>query len=560
MAIADNLEKFDIDIDKPYNVDFMENLTDDEKMNKIKQLMVRQHLIVNFYNIVENDEIDKINTKLLSNMYALIENTNFKDKLIEEYNSQFKKAPQLYDTLHSKEAKNNIGVTVNDNTTINIRTAVSDDIVTEDFRQILGGFGDQLSYDEKMQKLAFWSNKIAHECVTEIKELSDYFLDDLSNIKSEWSNGREKSPGVKFKNIIENMAYDRISKIEYGFDLKKILELVNSDQFSINNCKDEDFLKFKKLSEKYGLNLKDKEGINRLIHCCQMQDMCDTFFYIKDNAIENLIKYLDDPNIPESEKNVVMFKVNDLETKSNISKYSHDTGMYHSTSRIVIMNKEMYKEYCEFCSKGFITKKLIENYSISKGISLKDAKRELKEMFDGNEISENQKISLLAICGATVLHGNNIGIERIEKKHNIKIQDDCSPLMTSIAFSGTPVTPLICEKNIEKNVSQIREDNIYNKRKYNGDKKEFVNDVKQPVFSSYKFPENFIKFEDVPINNYRINRDKIEKDSEQTAQNRYKLSKGNVTVRRTFYANKNTLNIGDVNESKDNEDLDPIMI
>ncbi len=483
MGVLNDIDNLDIKIRNSRSNRFVDNLANDSRIDRIKKLLVKQEISVKLYDMVSTEERDKITYKLLKDIYSLLENTDFKSKLVDEYNNQLKKSPQLYNILKSVLPNNNNGMVEGRNRVIDIESATSKDIFTEDFKQIL--LDTTLSYDEKMQKLAFWSNKVAHECVIEIKEMSDYFLDDIENNEVlKTINATRKTPGAKFKFLIERAIYDKNIRAEYRFNADELVKLIDSKDFDMSKCKDENFVKFKKLMDNLQLNCKNPNDVKRIVHCMQMQEMCDMFFDIKDNAIENLAKYLNDPNVPEEQKNVVMFKVNDSETLSSSTNYSHEKGLLHSTSRIVIMNKDMYEDYCKFCSKGFITNKLAESYALSKNITPKEARARLKNIYRGRELSETERIAILSACSATVLHANNIGLKRLEKKNNIKIPDLCSPLITSIAFSGTPISPLRPIKNLASYLTGIKKNNDINKSRFSGNLKKFVSSISRPIIKS----------------------------------------------------------------------------
>ncbi|MBQ8379346.1 MAG: hypothetical protein IJX34_00850 [Clostridia bacterium] len=388
------------------------NLLNKDNAKIIMDMLLTYQKHVKDYNGEGREAAYKDCTEILDNFYRIIENTNCKENLIISHNNNYMYSKELSKLCSSEESIKNTGDSLKEDK--------SKDIVTSDFKKCL-----YACEDEKMQKVAFWANRLAHGCSDEIGTFAEEFLG-----ASSYEEEAEQKRKLFLKRIFEANEKFR-EKAEFKFNRSRLAILIKKADFDFDRCTDPDFIKAKALMKESKVPCRDKEAIRDFIYCNKLQDMTNNFYAFKDNAIENLILYLNDPEIDEEDKHIVAFRIKDKKMKDKKG---------NSLSRIVLANKGMYERYLEFNDSVQFTDSHIDGYSDNKRMSISDkikARKEIEKSFGDRNIDSNMIIALMEKCSISVFHGTDKRLDKSIMKYGItSLNENYSPVIECIAHNG----------------------------------------------------------------------------------------------------------------------------
>ena len=443
--------EYDIDIRKPKGkiVRIANNLINSKNEKIIRNVLTMYQKAVENYNTISHEEISKDLDVCLNMLYKLIENTNCKDRVIKNHNVNYKGSSFLAEVCSSTAPIINKGNSIEDSN--------SNDIVTSDFRKSLKS---TTFIDEKIQKVAFWSNKIAHAATDEIKTFTEQYMGP-TNSDYEY----ERASRIFNNRIVKaNNKFD--DNPEFRFNQSHLLRLIETEEFDINNCTDPDFIKAKDLMREVKLQCKDKSSLRNFIYCNKLQTMNKNFFAFKDNAIDNFQKYMLDERITDDEKNIIAFRVRD-----NNMKTKDGEGL----SRIVLANKTMYEVYLKYNDCINLTKQHIRSYLPQEQDTQQNInkfKSYVKKRFNNRYVDDITMNALMDKCSVSVFHVPDKVLDRYEDRSKLAFNEDFSPIVECMSYNGGHVYDIMPseekEKKLEDYLSGQEYINENNKKVYKG--------------------------------------------------------------------------------------------
>lgn len=429
------------------------NLLNAKNEKIILDMLLEQQKHVKNYNGGGREALDKVNSGLLANFYHILANTKTKSNLIENHNGNFKHSKELYDICASDNMILNAGEGLKDDK--------SKDVITEDFKKCL-----HACEDEKMQKVAFWANRIAHGCTDEIGTFTEQYLG--SSATEEEANKKRKSFLTRVAEANKN--FDE--KTQYKFNQSRLSILLGKDGFDFDTCTDPDFVKAKDLMKIARIPCRDASAMKNFIYCNKLQTMTNNFYAFKDNAVENLMLHLNDPQIDEDDKHIEGFRIIDKDMKGRKGE---------DLSRVVLVNKSMYDIYLKNNDSVNFTDKHIDSYTTSGYLhSTKkySARNQLKQTFSDRYIDSNTMNALMEKCSVSVFHIP----DKCLKSESVVLSETYPPIIESMAYNGGniyDITPSAKkEKGLEKYLKEQEILNELNNKKYDGDSERMYSEKK----------------------------------------------------------------------------------
>lgn len=420
-------KSLDMDMDYLYAVPissepvkFLDNATNSQNLTIMKEIASAQQRYLGKYENGGREDLHNMVNIALLNMYSMIENTNLKNTIIAEHNATFKESSEeLKQHCESKLSFENPGKKrIDGSMEYDVKTSQSEDIVTKNFKNV-----ENLPYDEKIQQLAYWSNRLAHACTDDIKTFYDRFyfeptLDKAEKLKSQ----------KEFKRNIENAYADFLEKEEYHFSPGKLLkDLYDKDHpLDLNSSKDPRLMKCKALMAAHGIPALNRTMIKDFIYCTKVQAMCEHLYDIKDNSIEHLIRHETDKEIPDEEKTLKLYRVRDNDTKSRKG----------STSRIVVVNREKSNKLLKFNDRVFFTDRYIVTLANKLKKPFRIVRDTLHEKYKNKLLDRDTSLALEQECRTSIFHANDIALDEISERYGCEIDDICPPMIESMAFFG----------------------------------------------------------------------------------------------------------------------------
>ena len=408
-------------------------------------------MILEYQSLIGNPKQEAFYDDILDNLYRLIENTNCKYNLIYNHNKNFKRSRKLMALCGSKPATENNGNTIDDSD--------SPDIVTKCFKSY-----SNVSTEEKMQAIAFWSNRIAHGCSVEIENFAEYFLESSKD------DYEAKCKRKEFAEEIYNIHKKFDTEPKYRFSQPKVLNMMQSQDFDFNTCNDQNFLTVKNLMNDFNIKCDNKEDVRNFIYCNKLQDMTDNFYALKDNAVVDVVKYLSGPGRENS--NIIALRVSD----NNMVNKDKE-----SLSRIILVNREIYEEYFKFNDSLSFSYAFIDNSLDKNKIGTKEKLEACRNMLRGKLVSENRDRmisdnilnALMQLGAVSVFHIPDKELE----KYGIDLPEVNSPLIECMANYGAGIFDIaaspVTKKGLKNFLAEQRERCMINKQMYDDDYERF---------------------------------------------------------------------------------------
>lgn len=294
------------------------------------------------------------------------------------------------------------------------------------------------------QKLALWSNKIAHKT----EENSIRYMSDLNygiNISKDKltpkDRERQKSEESRFiKNL--RKAYNLYTdKDEYKFAQDKAYVQIMSDDFDITNVTDQNVLNLQKLMNECGFSRSsgNKDAMRSFLFCLRDQRTKDYLFKAKENFSKDLLLQINELG---EESTLKAYYVKDYATKDNKGR---------STVRLVVGNAAelenlVEKNDCVYMTKSWeeslkfenadkIVSKLGDDNSPAKFQNELD-KITKKTISKGTKIYRSERDATIAKCSATVFHLPEEETLSFCEKNGFNMEEGVSLTQKTVAFGG----------------------------------------------------------------------------------------------------------------------------
>lgn len=441
------------------NKKFIPKLLTTSAKNGIKSLVKQNDLLLSKYDNegVPKKIIEKSNL-ILQYYYYLIENTDFKNKIIDDHNSEYIDEPELSKVMLSKGHVYNDPKTMkgaNENRKHSylefLENSKSNDVVTKDFKD------NKLALDDEiLQKVSNWSNRIAHRLNDEISEVGKkmnfnpmLYPDDRTKVK--------KSPN-RLKKEFSTEVYFAYKEFKNDKNLSCSIDeiLKNIDNYNNNLAleKDENVKKMIKLIKKHYPDQKiDKEFLRQFTYCMNIEDSCLDFFEMKNISSKELIimqERIKEKNIEKGEdiyedQNIITFVVPDI-------KLTKDGK---PTCRVVSLSKSEYDRYIKYNDSYSFSPAHIEMYAKKYHISVEEAKKLMQESVSGNKLTATERKALMAKCAVTSFHIPLDELNDFAAERGIKyLNREYPPLIECIAYSGTTLYDVVPSQEREKVVGK----------------------------------------------------------------------------------------------------------
>ena len=412
-----------------------------------KKLALELDKYVNEVPVDSQKRTTKLYDKLLDSMFRLTENTNFKSAIIKWHNNYFRGCSgEIRDYCSSNEYRIHNIQSLDDLDENNKFL----DIVTKDFIQTCKYGSD----DEKMQKTAYWANRIAHGCENEINTFADEFLGKYYN---------QYQVAEKHKEFLKKIrkANKKFTDEQWRFDEADLQNEIMKEDFDINISTNPNVLKALALAKEVKLNINSPEMLRDFVYCNKLESAAKNFHAIKDTSTVDLINYLKNPNIDEEDKNLVVIKVPDKKMKNQEGE---------ALTRVVVINKEIYEEYFKnntslFFSNTFLSQ-FVDDKSKNKESEINKLREKLTKQYNDRMIDEESMKILMEIGAVSVYHIPNSELI----KNNIELDEPCSPLVECAANYASPIADIspsiekddvlrkrLDEKGVKENIVNIPE-------------------------------------------------------------------------------------------------------
>ncbi len=413
------------------------------------------------------------NDKILLYYYRLIENTDLKDEIIKENNEEYINDKVLSQVMLSPNSTfNNIkeikplegkkGVTFSQI----LKNSNSKDLVTKNFKDNKYAMDDEI-----YQKVATWSNILAHRCENEIKSIAGSINFDTLNIEDEKGKQRQlRKMKYEFSKDIFKAHKDYKSSIDYACDLKEILK--NIDDYNDNLYAEDDINVKKMLSlikKYYPDQLVDKEFLKKYTYCLDLEDTCIDFFEMKNIATKELLLYQD--RIKEKNKSQGEDIYEDQNIISFIVPDTIKTKDKKPTCRVVSLNKSEYDKYIKYNNNYDFSNNYIQMYSKKYNIDEQQAAEYLTDSQTGYRISLREKKALMAKCAISSYHMPLDYIENFVEERDLKnINKTYPPIIENLAYTGIPLYDITPSPKKDDFLSKVLKDQenscLENKNKY----------------------------------------------------------------------------------------------
>lgn len=432
-----------------------------------------ENLLNNFDVEGTIEKIREKNNKILLYYYSLIENTDLKDDIITNNNEEYINDKVLSQIMLSsnnifnnvkeiKPLKGKKGITLAQL----LKNSKSKDLVTKNFKDNKYAMDDEL-----YQKVATWSNTLAHRCENEIKNISESISFDVLNIKNKKNKDEEIS---KMKSNFGKELFEAHTEYKnntnYACDLKEIIKNLNEysdDLYAEDNINVKRILSL--IKEHYPNQIVDKDFLGKYTYCLELQDTCADLFEMKNIATKQLLLYQDrtkEKNKSQGDdlyedQSVISFIVPDtVKTKDN-----------KSTCRVISLNKTEYDKYIKYNNNYTFSTKYIQMYSQKYSINERDAESYLRNSQTGYKISSRERKALMSKCAVSSYHIPVDYLEDFIEKREIKnINKTYPPIVENLAYSGSTLYDITPSPKKEEFLSKILKEQeqtcLENEKKY----------------------------------------------------------------------------------------------
>lgn len=299
--------------------------------------------------------------------------------------------------------------------------------------------------DVKTQKLALWSNKIAHYIEKDsLRYMTDfgYGLMNLNkNNISQRDKDRQKSAENKF---ISNMrrAYKKyVEEDKYKFAVDKVYQFLSDEKKDINNTVDQNIINLKKLmnSTGFGRSSNDRDAMKSFLHCMRDQRNKDIFFKLKTNLAKELLlekKELNGDNVLDAYY-VEDFAIKDNKGRNTIRfvSYNQNEGNRYMNNNDCYSITRAWKESTKYEKADEILSKNTNNRNRHEYDNIVNEIIN-KECGNGKQMTKSELGALCNIISASVYHLPKDEIMDFCNKNGIELRKYKNLTEKSVALSG----------------------------------------------------------------------------------------------------------------------------
>lgn len=373
---------------------------------------------VNLANVVVSNDsskaqlVDVIN-KINSLNLILIENSDYKERLINDYNDEIKRLCDkkvytekdktdrdlYYSTKKSDEykyqkydfTKNENGkITIEDKARQIIEQSGSNDVIIANFRRALMLNSRNIGPEFPFIFSAKMSNNMSHRLEDEIDSIRD---------KIEFT-GRPKKYGeyMDYLTRCEKLMREDTS---YLFNPAKVKEYLKDIEQGKTEDLQNNHIEYEKAQKVFKEVFKnqevDEQFVKQSVECMQLKACKDSFFEMKQRSIDALMIYQKKVIEDCEKKGVDPYETGALRFVTELVKDESPLRTSEPSVRIYIAEKKQYDKLIKYNSSLLYGNKIIENLAMKNRTYNEKIKEEIKD------ISKKQKREFISdICSNTI--------------------------------------------------------------------------------------------------------------------------------------------------------------
>lgn len=294
------------------------------------------------------------------------------------------------------------------------------------------------------QKLALWSNKIAHKVEeNSIKYMSDFYygININKNKITQQDIDKQRKEEVRFIRNLRKAYNNYTTKDEYKFAIDKAYVEIMSDNFNIANITDQNVLNLQKLMNASGFSkgAESKEAMKSFLFCMRDQRTKDQLFKAKENFSKDLLIQINELG---EESTLKAYYVKDYAVKDSKGR---------DTIRLVVGNSVELENLvdqndCIYMTKAWeesIKEENADRILAKLGDDKQDfeyqneAKKMVKKIVNkGTKIYRSERDATIAKCSATVFHLPEEETLEFCRENGFNLEEGVSLTQKTVAFGG----------------------------------------------------------------------------------------------------------------------------
>lgn len=413
-------------------------------MNKLQNIVNEQNKYLSNENIENRmEKLENLKDELQKIYKDIIVGTSLESSVIDDTN--FKYAQMCLNINRSNDNKKN-NVDKKEDIDLSMYVKLASTVFGDENNIVRCELNREEEFpDVKTQKLALWSNKIAHYIEKDsLRYMTDfgYGLMNLNkNNISQRDKDRQKSAENKF---ISNMrrAYKKYTEEDkYKFAVDKVYQDLNDEKKDINNSADQNIINLKKLMNSTGFSRSsnDRDAMKSFLHCLRDQHNKDIFFKLKTNQAKELLlelKELKGDNVLDTYY-VEDYAIRDNKGRNTIRfvSYNENEGNRYINNNDCYYVSRAWKESTKYEKADEIVSKTKDNKN---KYEYENIVNEMvnKECGKGKQMTKSEIGSLCNIISASVFHLPKDEIIDFCNKNGIELRKYKTLTEKSVALSG----------------------------------------------------------------------------------------------------------------------------
>lgn len=471
-----------------------------EKMTFFKSNVIRLEKFIsgfeeNLVNIVESDDttknqlVDMVN-KINSLNLILIENSDYKERLINDYNDEIKrlcekkiysekekKDKELYSTIKKSPeykyqkynfTKNEKGkITILDKAKQIIDQCESNDVIIANFKKVLTLNSKNSGPEFSFIFAAKMSNNISHRLEDEIDSIRDKIT----------FTGRTKKFGeyIDYLSRCEKLMKEDTSYLFNPTKVKEYLKDIEQGKTVDDQNNHIEYEKAQKVFKEVFKNQDiDEQFIKQSVECMQLKACKDSFFEMKQKSIDALMIYQKKVIEDCEKKGKDPYESGALKFITELVKDESPLRTSEPSIRIFIAEKKQYDRLIKYNSSLLYGNKIVENLALKNRTyddkirdSIKDISKKQKREFISdiysNAIKDESRVTIFHLAEAKV----NATIVRKGIKH---IDYSINSYVLQDAFKSSPLESPNNMNKKEKEISEFILKDIVEQNKKNEEK------------------------------------------------------------------------------------------
>lgn len=300
-------------------------------------------------------------------------------------------------------------------------------------------------YEEvEIQKLALWSNKLAHF----IENDSTRYMTDLGYGNTNWNRKnltedeieKQKSQEKRFLTNLRKAYKHYTEENKYKFALSKAYGLLSQDDFDVNTTTDQNIVNLKKLmnDSRFSRSSNDKNAMKSFLYCLRDQRNKDYFFKLKENFSKELLL-----NLKELDGESVLgaYYTEDYAVKDNKGRDTIRVVFFNQgeANRLTEENDYMYmtrawKESLKHEYADKILSEVGENQpSFKYDNKLNDI---ISKKLKGKKMTKTEIDSTCLLLSASIYHLPKNEILEFCNKNGVELRESKNLTEQSVAYNG----------------------------------------------------------------------------------------------------------------------------